>query len=423
MKKLFALITIFLCFFLITSCLKQEKTDERTDNTPTKQNNEAANKVNIKLEEKESNENKSSSNIFAVSNTNGNDMGFENMINLMAEHGLDFYKTKHKPDGLIGSDDIVLLKFNCQWSERGGTNTDLIKSVVEAITKHPDGFKGEVIIADNGQAQYGPQGRGGSVEWSENNAVDRSQSPKRVADAFAKDFKVSALVWDSITENSVKDYQEGDYEDGFILGSKIDSTGITISYPKFKTSNGTYINFKDGIWDKAKGKYDKDKLKILNMPVLKSHLQYCVTASIKSYMGTTSDKLTGHNAHISVGLGGMGSQMVYTRMPVLNILDAIWINPHPYSGPSTHYEDAVETGIVAASTDPAALDYFAAKYILIPAAEKLHPGSTDSMNPDATDPGSFGYWLRKSMEEINNLGFRATIDEKRINVFIHRISK
>lgn len=421
MKRFFIFLVMLMLMISFSSCLRKDKGTGQTVGSYVKHNSDGTDRVELKLEERQMDD--ACSEIFAVKNTNGCDRGFENMIALMEEHGLNFYKTENKQSGLIGTEDVVLIKFNSQWSERGGTNTDLIRAVVKAVTEHPDGFEGEVIIADNGQAQYGPLGRGGSVDWSENNAVDKSQSPKKIADEYSKSFKISALTWDSITEKSVEDYSRGDYNDGFIVGETIESTGITITYPKFKTSYGTYVSFKDGIWDMSKGKYDSDKLKVINMPVLKTHLQYYVTASIKCYMGTTSDKLTGHNAHTSVGIGGMGSQMAYTRMPVLNILDAIWINPHPFSGPSTSYMDAVETDIIAASTDPAALDYWAAKNILIPAANIFHSGRTDSISPDGTEPGGFGYWLRKSMEEINSRGIKVTIDENRINVFISDMHK
>lgn len=412
MKRIIALIIILLMLFL-AACSKDEN-----NNTLSSKGISSLDGLKITIEEKVNMNNRDASCIFVVTNTNGNDDGFDTMLGMMEEKGHGFYKTMQNTNGLINVDDVVILKFNCQWSERGGTNTDLIRSVVDAITRHPDGFTGEIIIADNGQAQYGSLGRGGSVEWSKNNAVDISQSPESIAKVYSEKFKVSALTWDGITSKRVEDYSKGDYEDGFILGEQIKSTGITISYPKFKTSYGTYVNFKEGIWDRKKENYDRDKLKIINMPVLKSHMIYCVTASIKNYMGTTSDRLTGHSAHNSVGLGGMGSQMAYTRMPVLNILDAIWINPRPYLGPSTSYGDALQTNIIAASKDPAALDYFAAKKILVKAAEEFHSEGISSMDPDSTAPGGFGYWLLKSMEEINKIGFKATVDEKNINVFV-----
>ena len=85
---------------------------------------------------------------------------------------------------------MVLIKVNSQWDERGGTNTDLVKSIINAITKHPDGWKGEIIVADNGQAQFGGAGRGGSLDWGKNNAEDQTQSVQDVVYMFAVNYKV-----------------------------------------------------------------------------------------------------------------------------------------------------------------------------------------------------------------------------------------
>ena len=74
----------------------------------------------------------------------------------MGSHGLYLLKSSETgsikgPDGLIGSDDVLLIKNNCQWKERGGTNTDLVRELIHTITQHPDGFNGEIIVVDNGQ--------------------------------------------------------------------------------------------------------------------------------------------------------------------------------------------------------------------------------------------------------------------------------
>jgi len=419
MKRTILLLLTILFMLSSVSCTRKPKESAHEANTPIVSKQEEKNKVELTLEQKINGDNGENSGIFAVKNTNGADTGFEKLVDLMDSQGLSFYRTSLRPDGLIGKEDVVLLKFNCQWAQRGGTNTDLIKSVIDVITKHPEKFEGEIIIADNGQAQYGSKRKGGSVEWEENNAIDISQSVKKVADTFLNNYKVSAMTWDDITTKEVKDYNQGDYEDGFIVSSERAATGICISYPKFKTRYGTYVSFKDGIWNEEQKKYNKGKLKVINMPILKSHMTFNVTASIKNYMGTVSDKLTDHTSHTSVGVGGMGTQMAGTRMPVLNILDAIWINPRPNKGPSTSYASAVETNIITASTDPAALDYWASKYILMAAAKELNFEKYQTMDPDGEQPGSFGYWLRKSMEEIKKSGFKTTIDEKKINTYIH----
>ena len=61
--------------------------------------------------------------------------------------------------------------------------------------------------------------------------------------------------------------------------------------------------------------------------------------------------------------------------------------------------------MVAASVDPAALDYWAAKNILLP---ELTGAKAESSDPDSNHEGSFGYWLKRSADEIEKRGLRAT---------------
>ncbi len=340
------------------------------------------------------------SEIFVVSGTTGNDGGMNELIDLMGEKGLLFYQSESPgqnkgPTGLVASDDVVIIKVNCQWDERGGTNTDLLKALIQALVDHPDGFVGEIIVADNGQAQYGSTGRGGSLDYSRNNAEDTSQSVQKVVDSFADRVDVSTYLWDAMTTNQVAEYADGDSEDGYVVSETRDpATGALAAYPKFRTKFGTFVSFKHGIWDAEIEQYDADRVKVLNIPVLKSHSIYGVTACVKHYMGVTSDKLTarlGSRAHNTIRTGGMGTEMVETRYPALNILDAIWVNAIPLGGPRTRYNDATRTNVIAASTDPVALDYWAAKHILIQAAQSAGPRNASSMDPDNTaSRSSFG---------------------------------
>lgn len=367
-----------------------------------------------------------SSDIFVVVGTNGYDGGFRRLIELMSNYGVKFFRSDtvgelKGPDGLIARDDVIIVKVNSQWDERGGTNTDLLKAVIEAILGHPDGFIGEIIVADNGQAQYGPYGTGGSLNWDRNNAEDITQSVQKVVDTFSNRYRVSTYLWDSITLRRVREYSEGDMEDGYVVYDNQDPrTGIIVSYPKFKTKFGTYISFKYGLWDPESKSYRPDKLKVINIPVLKTHSIYGVTACVKHYMGIPSDKLTQHNPHTSVGSGGMGTLMAETRFPTLNILDAIWINPHPRSGPRTSYSSAVRVGVIAASLDPIALDYWASKNILMKTASILGYRDLSSMDPDNVSPGSFGLWLRLSMEALRAAGYNVVIGEEYINVYVYK---
>jgi uncharacterized protein (DUF362 family) len=360
------------------------------------------------------------SRIFAVTGATGNDDSLTRLTELMNRHGLSFY-AQNGSAGIIGKDDVVIIKVNSQWDERGGTNSDLVKSIVEAILNHPQGFSGEVIIADNGQGQYGSTGHGGSISYDRNNAENISQSMQSVADSFT-DQKVSAYLWDRITNNSVREYSDGDLADGYVLsGPPDEKTGIAVTYPKFQTKYGTFISFKQGVWDPASSSYNSSRLKVLNVPVLKTHSIYGVTACVKHYMGVGSDRISrqaGGRAHNSVGSGGMGTEMARSRFPDLNILDAIWVNANPRGGPSTSYEEADHAGIIAASIDPVALDYWAAKNILIPAARQKGYSDMQSMDPDSRSPGSFGSWLHLSSAEMVEAGHQGTTGGENMSVYL-----
>ena len=343
-----------------------------------------------------------------VENTDGTDDGIRRLIRSMQGRGLDFY-------GLIAPGDVVILKINGQWAERGGTNTDLIRLVIQAIVDHPQGFTGEVIIADNGQAQFGSERRGGSLSWANPNSACRQQSVMDVVRIFqGRGHRVTGVLWDDFTTVRVREFSLGNTTDGFVVEDVVRSTGFEISYPKFTTEYGTHVSFKEGIWNANTRSYASEKLKVINMPVLKSHGGFQVTGAVKNYMGTPSDRLTNRRAHNSVGLGGMGTQMAHTRMPVLNIMDMIWIGVE--RGPNSGYNTARQINKIAASLDPVALDYWASKHILIPEVMRLPGGRGPSMNPDGTEPGTFGYWLKLSMDELHKEGIWATMNESEISV-------
>lgn len=374
---------------------------------------------------------KPESTVYAVEGAKGNDGSLNTLLELMDKNGLKFYRTKSDgllqgSSGLISPNDVVIVKVNSQWDECGMTNTDLVKAVVAAVLAHPDGFAGEVIIADNGQAQYGSTGRGGSLDYEVNNAEDRSQSIQKVADSFRGMGKVSTYLWDEITENWVHEYSDGDADDGYVVAERADPhTGILTSYPKFRTVQGTFVSFKMGVWVPASKRYDSERLKVINIPVLKSHFIYGVTGAVKHYMGVPSDKLTaarGHRSHASVGKGGMGTLMAETRVPTITVLDAIRVNAKPGTGPKTPFEGATQAGVIAASIDPVALDSWAAKNILCAIGKAKYDADVKLFDPDNKTKGSFGDWLKLACAELNDAGYAYTFDETRIAVKLARTS-
>ncbi|MDR2481547.1 MAG: DUF362 domain-containing protein [Spirochaetaceae bacterium] len=351
--------------------------------------------------------------INVIENTNGTDKGVLTLLSELKD--IDFYRIKDN-DGIIGENDVVLIKINSKWAERGGTNTDLLKNLIQFIVDHPSGFNGEIIIADNGQGMFGSEGNGGNFNWAASNAKDKSQSAQNVIDYFARrNYKISSILWDNITKKKVSEFSSGDNNDGYVVESGIKPTGIQISYAKWTTKYGTQVSFKYGVWNHLSKTYDTKKLRVINVPVLKSHQLFHVTGAVKSYMGIPSDALTDLSPHKSVGFGGLGTLMVETRFPVLNILDMIYICPQ--RGPASLYNTAVQKNIIAASTDPFALDWWAAKYILTPAAESAGNVRAKLMDPDSKDTISFGYWLKKSLFEVKNAGIPATTEIDSIFIY------
>ena len=140
-----------------------------------------------------------------------------------------------------------------------------------------------------------------------------------------------------------------------------------------------------------------------------------VSGAVKHYMGVPSNYLT--HAHSYIDDGGMGTEMAETRFPAITVLDAIWINARPETGPTSSYGSATRTNIIAASTDPVALDFWAAQNILMPAAKSLGYTDLSSMDPENNSSGKFGNWLRLSMMELRRSGYNTTIDRNAMKVY------
>ena len=375
------------------------------------------------------------SDLFFVQKASGEegnmDLAVSSLIELMEVQGLYFYKSASRSSGLIGNNDVVILKVNGQWNYNGGTNTDLVKSVINALVGHPDNFTGEVVIADNGQGL-------GSMNHAQSNSFYHDQSNVEVAAMFDL-YNVSTFLWDPIRSRTVDDFDDGDFTDGYVRNSTWNSdTEIYVSYPKFTTEYGTYISFKEGVWDNTTG-FDSDRLKVINMPVLKSHFRYGVTGCIKHYMGVPQGRIVSlvhpsiPHEHFSIAQGGMATLMVETRAPILNILDMIWINANPLEsssrrGPWGDYDYTTFTDIIGASQDPVALDYWASKHVLIPTA-MLNYDIYSSLDPDyeplslqysGYDPmdESFHNYLRRSKDVLIDAGLQATMNPFEMNVFV-----
>jgi hypothetical protein len=344
--------------------------------------------------------------------------GLDDLVEMMGGGGLKFYRSATAsltagPDGILAAGDTVVVKINYQWPERGGTSTDLLRGLIRKIFDHPEGFNGEVVVCENAQFSSTE-----NFDRAENNAEDPAQSPHDVVMRFKSlGYKISHYDWTAIRYTPVGEYSSGDLVDGYIVGPFDSRYRGRTSYPKFRTEYGTRISLRYGLWDPATG-YDRARLKFINVPVLKSHHStYGATACTKHYMGVVTGELS-TNSHIGIGYGILGAVMGEIGLADLNLLDCIWINANPYSGPATTYEEATRRDRLVASRDPIAADIWSVKYILTPAfVENGYPRPWPQPSADPDDPNSeFRRYLDRSMGFILQSGREVTNDVAKIDL-------
>ena len=294
--------------------------------------------------------------------------GLDTLLDLLATNGLKFYRSNvghpwEGPQGLIESNDVVLIKVNCQWKCRGTTNTDVLRGLIYRVLEHPEGFGGEVVIFENGQGVgafdgYPRKGSGTYPSEIDNGVYVNAEEETiltvdYLVNTVFKDYPVSSYLLDSIRSNFISESNHS--EDGYRLISDV-------SYPCFTSEGGHRIELREGIWNGTG--YDTN-LKLINVPVLKTHGGTGITGVLKHSYGILSmaDSHSGirHYAESGTQCGKMWSLV---RSPDLNILDCIWVSHVSLRGypPATTYR----ANTLLAGMDPVALDYWASKHILLP---------------------------------------------------------
>ncbi len=352
-----------------------------------------------------------------IKSTSGNlHAGIESLLQLMGIRDLKFYYSDRVsalsgPQGLIAPQDVVLIKVNAQWKYRGCTNSDLIRGLIQRILDHPDGFAGEVVLFENGQSR-------GSLNCDTNrpygessvraNANNEKHSFIYLINEVFKDQPVSGTLLDPLIITFIEDHEHK--KDGYRRFENV-------SYPCFTTAGGNRVELQKGIWN---GKGYDSHLKLINVPVLKHHDSFGseITGAVKHFYGILSMhdgwRPTRHYDTLGETCGRMIASVC---TPVLNIMDAIWVSHGSLRG---HPESATfRANQLAASQDPVALDYWAAKHILFPidGNQRHHP-----------DFRGIQKWMDEASLFINSQGGikdtskgirvdKVTKDEKNMRVF------
>jgi hypothetical protein len=281
------------------------------------------------------------------------------------------------------------------------------------LVDHPDGFTGEIVVGENTQFASSE-----NFDRSVNNARDLGLSPLDVVAGFrGQGWNVSVSDWRLIREFEVDEGLSCDHGWGYVVVSG-GATGLHPSYPRLRTSYGTCVSLKHGVWNPDTERFDRDRLKVINLPVLKPHhAVYGVTAAVKNYMGVVTTEL-GTNSHNAVRGGLMGTVMAEIGMPDLTILDCIRVVGFPQYGPGVPCGAASQLDRLVASTDPVALDMWATTNILVPEfLANGYPRPWGSPSPDPENPNSaFRVYLDSSMDELLARGFSVTNDLASIDV-------
>ena len=358
-------------------------------------------------------------------------------------------------ENFIGKNDIVILKPNCQWWNQGRTNLAAMKGFIDLVLSIPE-FKGEIIIAENHHFvdESLPEEEKDNIRgWTHlseiNGDIDgvnhnintlielyHKQGYKNVTKYHWRDGGPKKNLWGNGQNGGiVPSPAEGD---GYIW-SDIDymyegfwgfkKWKVKMSYPVFTSKySGITIDFKNGAFlrdGKEGGKYLPDRpVKFINFAVLNTHgSDTGITSAIKNYMGITDLSCGGWglkpegyaNVHACGGkyyeyakAGPLAYFMKTIRMAELNIVTAEWVG----WGSRTDITKATRLRTILASTDPIALDYYGAKYLVYPL----------SKNKEHHDPDNPKSPIRKFLDlALKTLG-QGTIDKKNMKIHEYNYS-
>ncbi len=334
------------------------------------------------------------------------DPAIDTLLLMMETRNIYFHKTSYNQEGIVGSNNIVIIKGNFLFTSRLTTSTDRIKGIIWKILQHPEGFSGEIIVCDNTQELYT------SIGEDDNNSEDEEQSIIDVVNTFSsKGYPVYVKDWNYIWDVVAGEYSTGDYNDGYVY-----EPDSKISYPKFRTPSGNYnISLHHGIWDSLSQSYDKNALCIIDFPVLKAHSMAGASIAIKNWIGvlTTAyqdERYGGSNPmHYDYLFGdyALVAKVMGLTFPKLVIVDAAWTSTKSHRNLSY----VVNTKMLLGSTDPAAISWYAAKYILTPIA--VTPLQTDPDNPG----GDYNLNIVPWASSLQDSGFACTIDSIEMSVY------
>lgn len=350
---------------------------------------------------------------------------------------------------IVGATDIVVLKPNAQWWNQGTTNTDAMQGFIDLVLGIPN-FSGEIIIAENHQYD-GDNSRGWITEqrngkFNLNELIEHYQN-QGYKNVTKYHWRVAGktsipLEGDAQGNSRVKSLEQGDgyvwLENSYYLSPA--GRKCVMTYPIFTSSySGITVDLKNGAW-KDGSWLNNVNVRFINFSALNHHGWYCgVTACVKNLMGVVDMSCgfpgdlpegTYNTHHIGVSKlkelsrrrliwriygintfkrycyrnfhhtgGALGYFMKHVRLPDLNIITAEWVG----WGSRVEIEKSFHPKTILASRDPVALDYMAAREVLLPGTPAQETSSEgyryqELNNPDIKD-GPFHNFLDETKKQ------------------------
>jgi hypothetical protein len=319
---------------------------------------------------------------------------------------------------IVGHDDVVVIKPNGQWWNQGAPNLSAVKTFIELVMDQDGGFHGEIIIAENchrGESPSTTLNSGWAPRFERNADIVGVNNLNELSIHLKKKYgsRFSTVHWLDVSCGGKRVFGPKDgngyvYCDGTggipLITCDNGRTGYDyratiMSYPIFTTDKGTVIDFMHGIW--RKGAYTGQQVRFINFSALNHHSDYCgITSAVKNHMGISdlsggpdphnNGRLTGkyYNFHSfpfnhwapgpEPGMLGkeIGVFLKSIRKADLNITTAEWCGIFSRTEPPVAH-----TRAILACTDPVALDYHGAKYILYPNSKVLIHNPDNKQGP------------------------------------------
>lgn len=372
---------------------------------------------------------------------------------------------------VVGSDDVVIVKVSAQWWNQGMVNVAAVRRVIEHILELP-GFAGEVIVFENTHFRLS-DGSGLSRAWvhpSERNVDvpgwnklgdlvphfrDRGAPVSFVGLVDAGPSALSGEEWhDPSRQHGIYGgdgrgpIEPGDTRDGYhwdftrtfrLERSWVDAARTPLTWPRFTSPRtGLVVDMRDGVLRRENGRLvpTGKKLTWINMTTANEHGSTGLTAACKSTMGVVDMSAGSLGTHrlardyVSVHYFGRGSPSATWRMAgplahfarevrdpdlVLSVAEWVAFAPEGFDGERDgdvrhSARSCTQTRTIVAGTNPAAIDTWLARNLMIDVPSAAKRRLFDLDNPDALFTKFLRYY-----REVRGVG-KATIEPGLIDV-------